>query len=346
MEHLLSAFIFEICGPILNYFPWSPNISSYNIKNYDKCTEIVFRNYKARLNKKSLHGWQKNLFFYSECRRINSYVLFINGILRTLCLALLSCSQINWSWEPIPQTAKHSLQDAESSELCWLGGKKFQEWKKFISALRWMLQDPFKITAVMPTPDISTAWPLFLQKISCIMWNESRDQRLVSKQNVCFDERITWGRLSWVANYIMSLIFLNLSAMKGKERKKYSKVRGSAHVLKGYNSETLLFTKKKLLKTTAPHLSQLSPCLRGRGITAYLQAQEYTLHFVAKLWKNRGKSHFFPHLRLEVTTSTSTSSFNPRTVVQRPFPAVWHWTKLLPAEKAWCKFQGSHITFW
>lgn len=81
----------------------------------------------------------------------------------------------------------------------------------------------------------------------------------------------------------MSLIFLNLSAVKGKDRKRYSKVKGSAHVVKGFNSETLLFTKKKLPKTTAPHLSQLSLCLRGRGITACLQAQEYTLHFVAKL---------------------------------------------------------------
>lgn len=74
--------------------------------------------------------------------------------------------------------------------------------------------------------------------------------------------------------------------MKGKDRKKYSKVRGLAHVVKGYNSETPLFTKQKLPKTAAPNLSWLSPCLRGRGITASFQAQEYTLQFVAKLSKN------------------------------------------------------------
>lgn len=68
--------------------------------------------------------------------------------------------------------------------------------------------------------------------------------------------------------------------MKGKDRKKYSKVRGSAYVVKGYNSETPLFTKKKLPKTTAPNLSQLSPCLRGRGVTV---SKHRNIHFVGKL---------------------------------------------------------------
>lgn len=70
--------------------------------------------------------------------------------------------------------------------------------------------------------------------------------------------------------------------MKRKDRKKYSKVRGSARVMKGYNSETLLFTKKKLPKTTAARLSAQSVPQRQR-ISVCLQAQEHALHLVAKL---------------------------------------------------------------